>query len=52
MLNDVLACLGDSVDYDNFKNKIHDTPHQKDKLDSYESLWELLYNALYHLRPK
>lgn len=52
MLHAILECLGDSVDYDNFKDKIHDTPHQRDKLAPYEGLWELLYNALYHLRPK
>lgn len=52
MLHDFLECLGESIDYENFKDKIKATPHQKDKLAPYEGLWELLYNALHHLRPK
>jgi len=35
--------LGESVDYNNFKDKIADTEHQSEKCDAYSTLWSNLY---------
>lgn len=41
----VMAKIAALIDYDNFKDMIKATPHQKAKLESYEEFWTLLYNA-------
>ena len=35
----VLAAIGNSIDYSNFKNRIHDLPDQHDKTSIYSRLW-------------
>ena len=35
----IMAALATSIDYANFKNRIHDNPDQKDKLPAYSRLW-------------
>ncbi len=40
----VLAVLGEGIDYDNFKNKIHDTSDQAHK--PYGKVWSVLADAL------
>ena len=40
----VLAALGENIDYDNFKNEIHDTPDQAHK--PYAKVWKVLADAL------
>lgn len=47
-----MAKLAALIDYDNFKDTIKATPHQKAKLKPYEQLWCLLYNAFISHRPK
>ena len=49
-----VANLGDAalIDYDNFKDMIKATPHQKAKLEPYEEVWTLLYNAHFSHRPQ
>lgn len=47
-----MAKLAALIDYDNFKDMIKATPHQKAKLKPYEELWCLLYNAFISHRPK
>jgi hypothetical protein len=39
-----LAALAATVDYPNFKDKIHASDTQSDKLDAYSDLWSALYN--------
>ena len=48
----VMAKLSALIDYDNFKDMIKATPHQKAKLEPYEEFWTLLYNAHFSHRPK
>jgi hypothetical protein len=48
----VMRILGDSIDYDNFKDKIEETPNQKHKLHAYKQLWGLLYDSHTKHRPK
>ena len=48
----VMAKLSALIDYDNFKDMIKETPHQKAKLAPYEELWTLLYNAHFSDRPQ
>ena len=40
----ILAFLGKTVDYDNFKNEIHRTPDQAHK--PYLAVWEVMADAL------
>lgn len=40
----VLAALGEGIDYDNFKNKIHATSDQAHK--PYGKVWKVLADAL------
>ena len=47
----VMAKLSALIDYDNFKDTIDATPHQKAKLEPYEEFWTLLYNAHFSHRP-
>ncbi len=35
----VMACLAATLDYDNFKSKIGRTPDQQAKLDAYHTVW-------------
>jgi hypothetical protein len=35
----IMAALATSIDYSNFKGRIHDTPDQEDKLPAYSRLW-------------
>ena len=35
----IMAALSTSIDYPNFKDRIHDKPDQKDKLPAYSRLW-------------
>jgi len=39
-----LAALAATVDYPNFKNEIHASDTQADKLDAYSDLWTALYD--------
>ena len=39
-----LAALAVTVDYPNFKDEIHSSDTQSDKLDAYSELWGALYN--------
>ena len=48
----VMTKLAALIDYDNFKDMIKATPHQKAKLEPYEELWTLLYNAHFSHRPQ
>jgi len=48
----VMAKLSALIDYNNFKDMIKATPHQKAKLEPYEELWSLLYNAHFSHRPR
>ena len=48
----VMAKLSALIDYDNFKDMIDETPHQKAKKEPYEEFWTLLYNAHFSHRPK
>ena len=48
----VMTKLAALIDYDNFKDMIKATPHQKAKLEPYEEFWTLLYNAHFSNRPK
>ena len=47
-----MAKLSALIDYDNFKDMIKATPHQKAKLEPYEEFWSLLYNAHFSHRPR
>ena len=35
----IMAALATTIDYPNFKNRIHDKPDQEDKLPVYSRLW-------------
>ena len=48
----VVAKISALIDYDNFKDMIKATPHQKAKLEPYEEFWSLLYNAHFSHRPR
>lgn len=39
----LMATFGDSVDYPNFKSRIHSRPDQVDKAPAYGNLWADLY---------
>jgi hypothetical protein len=39
-----LAALAETVDYPNFKDEIHASETQADKLDGYSDLWTALYD--------
>ena len=47
----VMAKLAALIDYDNFKDTIDDTPHQKLKSKAYHKFWELLEEPHRPLRP-
>jgi hypothetical protein len=48
----IMAALATSIDYSNFKDRIHDTPGQEDKLTAYSRLWSqmLAYQTSQELR--
>jgi hypothetical protein len=39
----LFVILSDTIDYNNFKNTIADTPHQAEKCQAYGNLWSNLY---------
>ena len=40
----VMATLAETLDYDNFKNKIIETPSQCDKAPTYGEIWARMYS--------
>ena len=42
-VSDIMRALGDSVDYSNFKNHIHDNADQQDKLPAYSRVWSHMH---------
>lgn len=40
----IMAKLADSIDYSNFKSRIHEMPDQADKSNAYSKLWGNLYD--------
>lgn len=44
--------LAQSVDYHNFKGKIHHLPDQADKVDTYGKMWSAAYAYQQQLRPQ
>ena len=38
-VNTIMSVLADSIDYSNFKDRIHDLPDQVGKLPAYSQLW-------------
>lgn len=51
VMDSVMAKLAALIDYDNFKDTIDDTPHQKLKSKAYHKFWGLLYEAHRDRRP-
>ena len=45
------ALLAQTVDYPNFKGKIHDLPDQADKLGTYGRMWSAAYAYQQQVRP-
>ena len=41
-LRAIFERLADSIDYPNFKSRIAQTPDQKDRLDTYHIVWDLM----------
>ncbi len=41
-VDQVMACLAATLDYDNFKSKIGRTPEQRSKLDAYHEIWSVM----------
>ncbi len=39
----IMAALATSIDYSNFKDRIHELPDQRDKSSIYSRLWSLFY---------
>ena len=37
-----LTCIGNEIDYSNFKSKIGKTEDQRDKLDAYHEIWGVM----------
>lgn len=48
----VMAKLSVLIDYDNFKDTIKATTHQKAKNEPYEEFWSLLYNTHFSDRQR
>lgn len=42
-VSEVISKLATSIDYSNFKSRVHSTPDQVDKSSAYSSLWGNLY---------
>ncbi len=38
----VMARLGETIDYPNFKNRIHELPQQKNKNSAYMQIWSTM----------
>ena len=51
-MDSLMAKLAGLIDYDNFKNTIDSTPHQKLKSKAYHDFWELLEEPHRSLRPQ
>ena len=51
-MDSTMAKLAALIDYDNFKDTIDDTPHQKLKSTAYHKLWGLLEEPHRDLRPR
>ena len=51
-VNAIMAALATSIDYSNFKGRIHETHDQEDKLPAYSRLWSqmLAYQTAQELR--
>lgn len=45
------ALLAKTIDYHNFKGKIHDLPDQADKLGTYGKMWSAAYAYQERMRP-
>ena len=43
-LHELMQFLSEEIDYPNFKDKIHETPDQKDKLTYYSKIWSTMYD--------
>jgi hypothetical protein len=41
----LLQRMAMEIDYGNFKNRIHDTPDQKDKCHAYSEIWGIMYGV-------
>ncbi len=42
-LVEIMVMFSTSIDYSNFKDSIYRNKAQKDKLDSYHQIWEVMY---------
>ena len=51
-MDSTMAKLAALIDYDNFKDTIDDTPHQKLKSTAYHKFWGLLEEPHRDLRPR
>ena len=51
-MDSLMAKLAGLIDYDNFKNTIDSTPHQKLKSKAYHEFWGLLEEPHRPLRPE
>jgi hypothetical protein len=51
-MDSLMAKLAGLIDYDNFKNTIDSTPHQKLKSKAYHEFWGLLEESHRSLRPQ
>ena len=51
-VSSIMAALATSIDYKNFKDRIHDKPDQKDKLPAYSRLWSQMldYQTMKEMR--
>ena len=43
-LHELMQFLTEEIDYPNFKDKIHETPDQKDKLTYYSKIWSTMHD--------
>ena len=39
----IMDLMSSTLDYDNFKDSIYSNKSQKDKLDSYHKIWDVMY---------
>lgn len=42
-LDKIYGALQNTINYPNFKDEIHDSPSQRDKLGYYSKIWEIMY---------
>jgi hypothetical protein len=45
-LRAIFLRLADSIDYPNFKDRISETPDQRDRLGAYHHIWALMQEPL------